>query len=308
MNPLQIPGKQNSGLPSPFDGLSQAYRQWSASLPAINCDRPEFIQLSPLEPLSHGLRQSLVEKVLNTGLVCYQWTSQPGDHAEAVRHLHQQIGLFTNDQGVLQNSENLSLLRDLGGTRQGRFVPYSNKTLNWHTDGYYNSVENELRCFTLHCISAAADGGELRFLHPHRLLVAQYEHAPDTVAALTHPAAITIPANRDTEGHDRPDRTTPVWFVHDDGRLGLRYTTRLRNISWRDTATRDAMMQLSRLIDRLQAQQLSIRLLPGQGVICSNLLHCRAAFVDSPDQRRQVLRGRYLELPSVQRDTGPATD
>ena len=51
--------------------------------------------------------------------------------------------------------------------------------------------------------------------------------------------------------------------------------------------------QRDRMIAELEALQL--RLAPGMGLVCNNVLHDRAAFVDSTTQRRLILRARFYE-------------
>ena len=40
---------------------------------------------------------------------------------------------------------------------------------------------------------------------------------------------------------------------------------------------------------------LRVRLEPGMGLVCNNVLHGRAAFVDDPAQPRLLYRARYLD-------------
>ena len=44
------------------------------------------------------------------------------------------------------------------------YIPYSNRRLLWHTDGYYNPPQQRIRAFILHCVRPAAAGGENRLL------------------------------------------------------------------------------------------------------------------------------------------------
>jgi hypothetical protein len=40
---------------------------------------------------------------------------------------------------------------------------------------------------------------------------------------------------------------------------------------------------------------LRLRLEPGMGIVCNNVLHDRSAFTDSAAHRRLILRGRFYE-------------
>jgi hypothetical protein len=58
----------------------------------------------------------------------------------------------------------------------------------------------------------------------------------------------------------------------------MRYTARKRNILWRDDAiTQEAVHALERVL-REDPQIMRVRFAPGEGVICSNVLHDRLGF------------------------------
>ena len=44
------------------------------------------------------------------------------------------------------------------------YIPYTNRPLNWHTDGYYNRPEEQVRGIVMHCAAESASGGENLFL------------------------------------------------------------------------------------------------------------------------------------------------
>jgi hypothetical protein len=75
----------------------------------------------------------------------------------------------------------------------------------------------------------------------------------------------------------------------------MRYTARTRSIAWKDDpAVRAATEALQRILDT-DPHVLRLRQEPGMGIVCNNVLHDRAAFTDSPQRRRLVLRARYYE-------------
>ncbi len=208
------------------------------------------------------------------------------------------LGLASNDEGVIRGDDGLSLLQDHGSDPRAQFVPYSNRAMNWHTDGYYNADDQSVRCFVLHCLRPAASGGELRLLDPELLLIELYRVAPELIDLLSHPQALCLPANIDQHGHDRPDRYSAVFSCHADGTLAMRYTTRSRNIRFRNIDTEHAMLQLRATIDACEAWHIQLRLDAGHGILCRNLLHCRTSFSDPEGQPgRQILRGRFTRLP-----------
>ncbi len=80
------------------------------------------------------------------------------------------------------------------GVRTG-YVPYSNRSLSWHTDGYYNDKERQINAVVLHCAASAASGGENALLDPEIAYIRLRDEDPRFITAFEHPECMTIPAN-----------------------------------------------------------------------------------------------------------------
>jgi hypothetical protein len=166
------------------------------------------------------------------------------------------------------------------GGRVG-YIPYTNLPLGWHTDGYYNyqGPGRMIRSMLLHCVRSASEGGENGLLDHEIVYIRLRDENPDYVAALMRPDAMTIPANEEANGETRAVNTGPVFVVDPDtGGLAMRYTARKRNILWRDDAiTQEAVRALERVLHE-DPKIMRVRFAPGEGVICSNVLHDRLGF------------------------------
>ena len=291
-------------LPLHLNGQSPAWQKWRDSrLYQQSQPDPGYYTI---EPGNAGLAETdicgLGADLRQRGYALFKIDDRI-DQRQSLSGLLAQLGLRANDEGVIRADDGLSLLRDHGDGPRARFVPYSNRLLNWHTDGYYNAADQTLRCFVLHCLQPAASGGELMLLDPELLLIELYREAAESVSLLSHPECICLPANTDQHGHSRPDRYAAVFSAHADGTLAMRYTTRSRNIRFRNRETEQAMQQLRDIIDRCEKWHVKLRLEAGQGILCRNLLHCRSSFTDPPDQPgRQILRGRFTHLPASAMD------
>ncbi len=183
-----------------------------------------------------------------------------------------------------------------GGGRLG-YIPYTDHALKWHTDGYYNfhGPERCIKAMLLHCARDAASGGANRLLDPDIAYIRLRDEDPELVAALMRPDAMAIPENREPDGRLRPLNVGPVFYVDpESGALGMRYTARKRNVAWRDdSVTRRAAERLE-VILASDPLVLEGRLSPGEGLICNNVLHDRAAFDDSRESSgRLVYRIRF---------------
>ena len=123
---------------------------------------------------------------------------------------------------------------DQGG-RLG-YIPYTDRAINWHTDGYYNyhGPERAVRAMLLHCMRPAGQGGVNRLLDPEIAYIRLRDSDPGLIEALTHPEAMTIPESVEANGRVRPVNVGPVFFTDARGVLGMRFTARKRNVVWRD--------------------------------------------------------------------------
>ena len=178
--------------------------------------------------------------------------------------------------------------------------------MNWHTDGYYNDERETIRSFSLHCIAPAAVGGAMLLMDDVSLVYALFNEDPELVLLLSDPNAMTLPHNKDNDGHDRPDRCVPVISQNADESITMRFTTRTQNIQWRCSATQAAAQRASELINTHPQWHTRITLQQGQGIITRNVLHAREAFEDAPNKpKRQMLRGRFTTLPTPAMQTEP---
>ncbi|NIR27809.1 MAG: TauD/TfdA family dioxygenase [Gammaproteobacteria bacterium] len=289
-----------TGFGGPFDlAETSAYRAWRdaklsgypASPEALVVSVRDAHRLSPIE------RAALLERCRKANMaICA--SRRLGDRA-LVAALGAQLGLRRLDANPGADGDRITPLRvTREGLRRG-YIPYTDRALNWHTDGYYNATERRVRAFILYCVVNAQYGGANAFLDHEVAYILLRETDPDYVAALMHPEAMTVPPNAG-EGAAREARTGPVFSVdRETGALHMRYTARTRSITWRaDPLTRRAVECLRALLEEGASPYVfRHRLRPGEGVICNNVLHCRGAFTDDhrAERRRLLYRARYYD-------------
>jgi alpha-ketoglutarate-dependent taurine dioxygenase len=214
---------------------------------------------------------------------------------EIARWLGASLGLGSLHANPLADEDGISSLEVTPEKSGLGYIPYSNRRLLWHTDGYYNGPERRIRAFVLHCVRPAATGGENRLLDPEIAYILLRDADPEYVKALSAPDAMTIPPGTLEGAEARPACTGPVFSVEDSA-LHMRYPARTRSIEWRaDEATRAAVRYLQRFLDTGCPYAFTLRLSGGQGLVCNNVLHDRSAFTDdtAPGAGRLVYRARY---------------
>jgi alpha-ketoglutarate-dependent taurine dioxygenase len=245
-----------------------------------------------LSPAEH---EALMQRIRRCNMTIYASPARE-ENSAIPRLLGQQFGLEHLDANWLADKDGISKIKvSNGGTRQS-YIPYTDRPIKWHTDGYYNSPERTIRGMVLHCVRNAAKGGENRLMDHELAYIRLRDENPQHIHALTQPDAMTIPERVDETDGIRPVQSGPVFSVDAaTGSLHMRYTARTRSIEWKqDTATLAAVAALEKLLDS-ESYIYRARLEPGMGLLCNNVLHDRAGFADDPDQTRLLYRARYYD-------------
>lgn len=289
-------------MPGPFD-LSDdgAYARWREEKLDTAPSRLDDIVVTVGDPrrLSADERRRIVELNARCNMALYVGRTGGDPDKDIPRLLGEQLGLATLDGHWLTDSDGISPLSVIGAEQRGErkdFIPYTDKPIKWHTDGYYNPPERTIRGLVLHCVQSAATGGENQLLDHELVYIALRDENPDYIRALSAPAAMTIPPRMDEDGEARGAQPGPVFSVNADGTLHMRYTARTVSIAWREDAiTQAAVAALAKLLAMPPPWTLHGRLEPGMGLVCNNVLHDRSGFTETAEKRRLLYRARYYE-------------
>ena len=258
--------------------------------------RAPWVEIDDPRRLRGSEREAIVDRCARFNLALYRFARDRTD-PDALSAFASAMGLVRRDPTLGTDRLGIASVRVAPSTRGPELIPFTSRALDWHTDGYYNAPERTVRAVVMHCAAPAAGGGENTLLDPDLVYTAMHEEDPALVEALAHPRAMTIPAHEAGGKLIRPARTGPVFrFLGDPPRLHMRYTARTRSIRWRsDAATARAVAALEAAIVSLSTCHVQVRFEEGEGVICNNVLHRRAAFVDGGDSNRMVLRIRSFD-------------
>ena len=283
----------------PFDlDDDTAFRAWREARlePYKSLVGTPVIAVRDVARLESAEHAALLASCRSMNMAIYQ-AGSPVDKS-AIRALGRQFGLESLDMNLRADEDSITTLRVVAESAGTHYIPYTNRPLNWHTDGYYNRPEEQVRGIVMHCVSTSASGGDNLFLDPEIAYLLMRDENPDYVRAFMQPDAMTIPANIEAGVELRPAQSGPVFSVSASGALHMRYTARTRSIEWKDD--RDTRLAAGFLIELLNSDSLYIvrhRLGAGQGIICNNVLHKREAFEDDANtgQTRLLYRARYHE-------------
>lgn len=281
-----------------FLSSSTDYREWrAAKLDMYPTGVDELVvNIGRLADLDHCATAAIRSSCRRANMAIYSCYDNVVDHA-AILACAAHLGLRRIDHHLCANDDGVAELTVASEGARSDYVPYSDRSLSWHTDGYYNEESSRVRAVILHCVQNAATGGETAALDPEIAYIRLRDANPAFITALEHPECMTIPANVGNRGEIRPAVCGPVFSYDDsDGALHMRYSARRKNIRWRDDPTTTTAREfLSELLADENGPVLRFCLQPGQGLISNNILHNRTAFKDEPAHKRLLYRTRFFD-------------
>jgi len=197
------------------------------------------------------------------------------------------VGMRTYDRNNIESNE-ISTITPLESNKIN-YIPYTDKSLNWHTDGYYD--KKSIFSWLLHCVHPATHGGE-NYLLDHELALREYVLRYDDINNLMSEDALTIPESKDTS---RSEISTYIFSIKNQyKKLHMRFSMRKDNIGTSPKAG-DAVTKLKQTIENDCAKySLTYKLQKNEGIITNNILHGRKAFKDDK-VKRKLLRIRSYE-------------
>jgi alpha-ketoglutarate-dependent taurine dioxygenase len=277
-----------------------AYQAWReaklADYPATAAEL--IVDIADPAQLTAAEYQALLACLRKTNMAIYRSGLGNNPDKAPLTALAARFGLRHLDSNLLADDDGLTSITVNPEGEHPRYIPYTNRPINWHCDGYYNTGEQQIRGMLLHCVQPAAEGGENQLLDHEIAYLQLRDEDPRHIQTLMAPDVMTIPPGKDGEGGERGPSVGPVFSIHPaSGSLHMRYTARKRNIEWKDDAeTAAALAALERILGSDNPYIFRARLDSGMGLLCNNVLHTRDGFNDLPGQPRRLLyRARYFD-------------
>jgi len=294
------PALNHCGADSPFRlENEQAYQAWRARKLArrAQVDQARVFALDSEGRLPHSACDALRDQLEAFNFVLFE--ADPGEFDKnAFVELNRQFGLCDPDANLGADADRVTALRVVEASdARAQYIPYTNRAMNWHTDGYYNPPERRINAFALYCVSPAwRGGGNYLFDHEMMYLLIR-DQAPNLLEALMQDDLMHIPANLQGKQVIRPEESGPVFSLQaNSAALNMRYTSRPHNIVWKSDQRSQRALNLVREILLDGEALIDISLQAGQGMVCNNILHGRHAFQDDEKHSaRLVLRIRYRD-------------
>lgn len=285
-------------MSNPFDlHNTDAYLRWrDCKLATAITDSAELIvEVNAPNAVTASEHAALLACCQRSNMAIYA-SHQPMDEI-ALRAFSARFGLIQLDANWLADEQGISRIEVSNADNQRQtYIPYTDRPIKWHTDGYYNPPDRQIRGMVLHCAQSAGTGGENQLMDHEIAYLLLRDVNPDFIRALSVPDVMTIPARVDEFDGVRVAQTGPVFSQDVSGNLHMRYTARTRSIEWKqDKLTLAAVAQLEKILASDSPYIHQLHLENGMGLLCNNVLHDRSAFTDDPNHPRLLYRARYLD-------------
>lgn len=289
-------------MQTPFDlnndSLYQRWRKYKLSHYPLKPEEHIFNVDNALQPTTDEINR-LKQSVRKTNMAFYRLSEPNTGNKKHVHTLAKALGLKQLDHNICADADDLTSLSVTEHKNQHDYIPYTNKKLSWHTDGYYNLPENQVHAILLHCATPAMEGGESLVMDHEIAYILLRDENPAYIHALMQNDVMSIPPNIFNGEVIRDTSTGPVFSTTSAGNLHMRYSARLRNIKWQESKLVQEACEFLQTLWKKEDSEYIIRytLEAGEGIICNNVLHRRTAFTDAPDSanKRLLFRGRYYD-------------
>ncbi|HEY9051069.1 MAG TPA: TauD/TfdA family dioxygenase [Gammaproteobacteria bacterium] len=255
------------------------------------------VEVNDPKMLTAAESEAILSLCQKTNMAIYASNNVQEDKA-IPRCLGAQFGLNRLNHNWLADDDAITSLAVNNQGEHPHYIPYTNRPISWHTDGYYNRKDEQIWGLLLHCVRPASRGGENQILDHEIAYIKLRDTSPDYIRALMQPDVMTIPARTDTDGSvARQVEAGPVFSVNEvTGDLHMRYTARTRNIVWKDDKLAcEAINHLESLLKTDMPYKFVGRLEPGMGLVSNNVLHDRSGFDETKGQERLLYRARYFD-------------
>lgn len=255
-----------------------------------------LVEIEDPRKLTQSEYEALLQRCQKSNMALYISKTGSDPDPEIPLSLARRFGLTQLNKNWLADETGLTSLTVVDHGIRHDYIPYTNRAINWHTDGYYNTEEKQIHALNLHVVQRAANGGENALMDHEIAYILLREKNPDYILALMGPEVMTIPARVGGGKVARAEEIGPVFSITPSGDLHMRYTIRVNNVIWsEDPLTREALACLKEILNSDSPYIYRGLLEPGMGLLSNNVLHDRAAFTDDLEHKRHYYRARYFD-------------
>ncbi|MCW8907276.1 MAG: TauD/TfdA family dioxygenase [Sedimenticola sp.] len=296
---MPYPTARTNQPESPFDpDNEQQYQAWRKQKLDHYPQSIEELVVEVKDPrnLSRAEFEAILQRLQKANMAIYISATGSDPDPEIPLALGRRFGARRLNHNWLSDDTGLTSLKVATDGVRKHYIPYSNRPIKWHTDGYYNRPDEQIHSLLLHCVQSAGSGGENALLDHEIAYLLLRDRNPDYIPALMGSEVMTIPPRMSQDKIARREERGPVFSILPDGNLHMRYTIRTRHVIWSDDpGTQAALQALGEILHGDSPFIFRGRLEPGMGLISNNILHDRTGFSDNQQGVRHLYRARYYD-------------
>lgn len=256
-----------------------------------------LVEINDPRKLTNSEFEALQSRCRKANMALYASKTDTDPDPEIPLALGRRFGLESINKNWLADETSLTSLTVVDNGIRQQYIPFTNRAINWHTDGYYNLASKQIHALNLHVVQQAAIGGENALMDHEIAYMLLRDKNPDYIRALMAGNTMTLPARIDEAGTvARKEEPGPVFSIMSTGDLHMRYTIRVNNVIWTDDPlAQEALSYLQEILESDSPYIFRGRLESGMGLVSNNVLHDRAAFTDDETHKRFYYRARYFD-------------
>lgn len=256
-----------------------------------------LVEINDPRKLTESEFEAIRSRCAKANMAIYAGKTGDDPDPEIPLSMGRRFGLTSINKNWLADETGLTSLKVVDNGIRQQYIPYTNRAINWHTDGYYNVDSKQIHALNLHVVQQAATGGENALMDHEIAYILLRDKNPEYIRALMAQDVMTIPPRIDEGGTvARKEEAGPVFSVMPSGDLHMRYTVRVNNVIWtQDPVAQEALAYLTEILNSESPFIYRGRLESGMGLVSNNVLHDRAAFTDDEEHKRHYYRARYFD-------------
>ena len=246
-----------------------------------------IVEIDNPNAISKSEKNIMLKTINQHNIVFFQINKGTLNLKSSIKALASQIGLGNYEIDSKSDNDGLTEIKIHNSMKpSAEYIPYTDKQLNWHTDGYYNNEKNLILSWLLFCKSQSENGGMNKYMD-HEIAYILFNKNFDNIDDLMLHNAYRIPENKLT-GRKAVDNAI---FSFIKNKLYMKFSMREKNIIWNDKS-KEAANNLKDIVNNSEKYHRSHKFSEGQGVITNNIIHMRTSFTNLEKKNRLLYRLR----------------
>ena len=246
-----------------------------------------IVEINNPNSVSKSEKNIILKTIKQHNIVFFQINKGTINLKSSIKTLASQVGLGNYEVDSKSDNDGLTEIKIHNSMKpSAEYIPYTDKQLNWHTDGYYNNENNLILSWLLFCKSQSENGGMNKYMD-HEIAYILFNKSFDNIGDLMLHNAYRIPENELT---GRKAIYNAI-FSFIKNKLYMKFSMREKNIIW-NNKSKEAANNLKDIINSSKKYHISHKFSEGQGVITNNIIHMRTSFTNLEKKNRLLYRLR----------------